>query len=154
MLFAVGGEFMAIEAAQKFDLDDTKENRNFFGVIALMTYLYHDACFRGKKTYVPKILALFMHAKVRQLADLVPFQRFIIDPERREELVRLCLDGVGSAPEGETSAMAKDRLNTLDSVERERLIRKTREAQERAKQLREAMERQAAEEAASKMTRE
>jgi hypothetical protein len=88
------------------------------------------------------------------LAVVVRAKQFVADQERREELTRLTLDFLGFVPQGETETKAKDRLTTLNSVERAYLMEKTRQAQERARQLREEMARQEAEEAASKMSRE
>jgi hypothetical protein len=45
-------------------------------------------------------------------------------------------------------------LNTLDSVERKRVVEKTREAEARARQIREAMARRAAQEAAARYSPE
>jgi hypothetical protein len=76
------------------------------------------------------------------------------DPDRREELVRVCLAELGLRPRGETVAQAMDRLNTLDSVERKRVVDQTREAEARARQIREAMARRAAQEAAARYSPE
>jgi hypothetical protein len=78
----------------------------------------------------------------------------INDPDRREELVRLCLKGLGLIPQGESAAQAADRLTTLDSVERDRVIRETRQAEARAREIREAMARKRAEEAAARYSPE
>ena len=53
-----------------------------------------------------------------------------------------------------TEAQAEDRLRALDSVERARLVRDTREQQARARALREQMRKQEAAEAAAKVSRE
>ena len=55
---------------------------------------------------------------------------------------------------GESEAQAADRLNTLSSVERTHVIQETRAAQERVRQVREAMKKKAAEEAAAAYGRE
>ncbi len=76
------------------------------------------------------------------------------DPDRREELSRLCLRALNLRPAGETAAQAQDRLTTLNTVERQHVIAAARAAEERARQIREAMAKQAAEEAADKWSRE
>lgn len=91
---------------------------------------------------------------MEELAALVSADVFVTDPDRREELVRLCLAALGLRPEAESEAQALDRLTTLSSVKREKVIRATKEHLERARQLREAMRRKEAEEAAAKATRE
>ena len=63
----------------------------------------------------------------------------VTDPDRREELVRLVLGFFGYRPAGETLAQARDRMNTLDSVERVRIVSQTRDAEARARAIRQAM---------------
>jgi hypothetical protein len=101
-----------------------------------------------------KIISLLISNDVKELSRIVSFELFFEDQERREELIRISLKHLNLIPEGETEVNAKDRLNTLDSVERMRIIRKTKNAQKRAQELRAAMARKAAAEAASKMSRE
>jgi hypothetical protein len=79
---------------------------------------------------------------------------FVADPDRREELSRSCLSALGLRPAGETPETAADRLASLDSVERKNLIEATRAQREKARELREAMRRKEAEEAAAKANRE
>jgi hypothetical protein len=57
-------------------------------------------------------------------------------------------------PAGESVVQAQDRLTTLDSVERVRVIKEARAAEERARKIREEMARKAAEEAAAAYGRE
>ena len=89
-----------------------------------------------------------------QLAAVVPSASLVADEDRREELARLLLKALDLRPDGETEAQAGDRLATLDSVERVRVITATREAEERAAAVRKAMHEKAAAEAAAKASRE
>jgi len=57
-------------------------------------------------------------------------------------------------PAGETAAQAQDRLAAVSSGERLRVIEAARLAEERAREIREALARKAAQEAADKWTRE
>jgi hypothetical protein len=91
---------------------------------------------------------------LKDVAALVDSQKFVSDPDRREELARLCLKGLGLRPAGESLAQAQDRLTTLDSAERVRVVKAAREAEERARLIREEMARKAAEEAAANYGRE
>ena len=74
-----------------------------------------------------------------ELAALVPPERFVDDPDRREELVRLVLAGLGLRPKGETEAIAADRLKALSSVERARVLRETQKQVEHARRVREEL---------------
>jgi hypothetical protein len=92
-----------------------------------------------------------------RIADLAAAGRtdsFISDVERREELARTALAALGMVPQGETEAQAADRLSAVSAAERRRLLRASREAEERAREIREALIRKAAEESADKYTRE
>jgi hypothetical protein len=100
------------------------------------------------------MLSFLKGSHLKNLANTVEAREFVQDMERREELIRVCLHALKLYLEGENRSLARDRLNALDSIERKRLMAKSRAAQERARKLREAMARQKAEEAASKMYRE
>lgn len=154
LVFDVGGNFPEEEESKLFELDRKDRNRNYLGIILVLCHLLHDEWFLGKKEYAGCILEFLGSGKIWKLSKIVKYQDFIADPERREELARLALDGLKLIPEGENKNRAADRLITLDSVERKRIIKKTRDARKRAQELREAMARKQAEEAASKMSRE
>lgn len=74
-----------------------------------------------------------------ELAKLVDAPLFVSEADRREELARLCFEGLKLLPEGEKPAQARDRLTTISSVERERLLEESRKAQERARKVREEL---------------
>jgi len=154
LLFDAGGGFLTTEQWQQAEALFAK-NKNHKELILITCYLLHDPCFLAMRNLAAKMHSLLTGAPLKALAQVVKSRQFITDPERREELARLVLAHLELLPEGETANKAKDRLTTLDSVERVRLIEKTRQAQERrAEALREAMARKEAEEAASKMSRE
>ncbi|MFC5287892.1 hypothetical protein ACFPM7_12590 [Actinokineospora guangxiensis] len=85
-----------------------------------------------------------------ELAALVPAERFATDPDRREELARVLLRGLGVVPHGESAAQAADRLDTVDSVRRHRLLADAKAAEERAEAIRQAMAEKKAREAAAR----
>jgi hypothetical protein len=76
------------------------------------------------------------------------------DPERREELARFALARLDLRPAGESVAQAQDRLTALSSAERKRVLLASRAAEARSREIREALARKAAQEAADKYTRE
>ena len=127
--------------------------RNWLSVVSIACWLLHDEVF----THLPDsaLLAYTLLADgLKDIAGIIQARAFISDPDRREELTRICLSGLNVLPQGESVAQAEDRLETLSSVDRQRVIRAARVAEERAQAIREAMTRQAAEEAAAKYTRE
>ena len=81
-------------------------------------------------------------------------QTYVQDPDRREELARLALAAFGLRPAGESKAQASDRLAGISGVERARVLKASRAAEERARAIRDALARKAAEESADKWTRE
>lgn len=120
---------------------------------AVAVWLLRDDWFAGKKELAGKLGEVLM-GRVKALAAVVEPRTLVTDAERREELARGCLAGLGLRPAGETKEQAADRLTALDSVEREKVMKATRDAEARAREVREQMAKRAAEEAAAKATRE
>lgn len=100
-----------------------------------------------------RLLAALNEA-VSELACAASAERYVGDPDRREEFARVLLDRLGLLPEGETLAQAQDRLSSVSSLERRRLLEASRAAEARARAIREALARKAASESADKWTRE
>lgn len=132
----------------------TEKNRRLHVLLQLVFWLLGDPSLSEAENLRDRILDFASHPHVIKLAALVPPEQFVKDADRREELVRTVLDRLGLLPPDESEAQARDRLTTLDSVERARVIEETRAAAERARQLAEEMARREAEEAASKYQRE
>lgn len=126
---------------------------NRLRLIAITTWLLYDDELRTRPELGEPMWKLLTE-DLNPLANVVRAENVVTDPDRREELVRFCLRQLGLLPRGETAAQAADRLTALDSVERERVVRQTREAEARAREVRQMMARRAAEEAAAKVSRE
>lgn len=90
----------------------------------IASWVLHDPSFAGLDA--DALLGL-LGERLPALAELVVPRLFVEDPERREELVRLCIDALGLLPAGETRAQAEDRLASLDSLRRHELLRAARE---------------------------
>ena len=102
----------------------------------------------------PDAVTAFLARGLQELAATVTSATLVSDADRREELARRCVHALGLLPGGETQAQAIDRLNTLDSAERARVLAATLDAERRAQEVRQAMHAQAAAEAAAKASRE
>jgi hypothetical protein len=102
----------------------------------------------------PADVMVLLHDDAVELAKHTTAARIVQDPDRREELARLTFARLGLRPLGETLEQAQDRLTTLSSAERARLLKASRQAEERARAIRTALARKAAEESADKWTRE
>ena len=144
----LGGKCPAAGDTSVFRLTD-KKYRNFLRLVLVGAWLCHDELFRKASCYADPVLN-WLKKGLLELAELVAADLFVTDPDRREELARLCLRALGLRPMGETEDQAADRLKTLGSVERSRVIAATRAKQEQARKLREAMKQKAAREAAAK----
>jgi hypothetical protein len=123
-------------------------------VTSLALRVLSDPWFSGKTALVDGAREFLEGDALAELSKCVEAESFVVEGERREELARLCLAALGLRPKGESPEVAADRLSAVDSRERLRLVELSRQAQERAQALREAMQRAEAEEAASKMSRE
>ena len=138
---------------QRFTGSDRRADRNRLMLTALAVWLLGDAWFVDERPGRDALLGL-LDGTAAALADTAPSAAFIRDPDRREELARTALMALGAVPQGETSAQAADRLSAVSAAERVRLLAASRQAEERARTVREALARKAAQEAADKWTRE
>jgi hypothetical protein len=125
---------------------------NWMTLCAIGCWLLGDEQLQG---FVGKQKLLFFLGETLQaLAEEYRAERYLLDPERREELVRIALAGLELRPAGETEAQAQDRLQALSSTERRRIVAATRAAEKRARAIREALIQKAAKASADKYSRE
>lgn len=132
---------------------DVRADRNRLALALLLCWLLADEWFKSLKPGGEKVLGL-LDETAKQLAAQGPSHKYLNDPDRREELVRTALARLDCRPAGETAAQAQDRLTSLSSVERERVLRAARAAEQRARDIRAALAKKAADESADKWTRE
>jgi hypothetical protein len=136
-----------------FEGADQRRDRNRLAVSLLLCWLLADEWFLQKNLPAGALLELLGQGSA-QLGAQVASRKFVTDPDRREELARFLLARLGFRPAGETLAQAQDRLTSLSSAERARVLAASRAAEERARAIREALTRKAAQESADKFTRE
>jgi hypothetical protein len=140
LLATLSGELTAVSANQ-------------LTLSAVLAWLLADEAWRDTGMTSAALPPLFTET-VPALAAEAAASRYVYEPERREELVRTAIARLGLTPNGETAAQAADRLASVSGVERRRLLDASREAEARARAIREALARKAAEESADKWTRE
>ncbi len=140
-------------ALASFEVTDAKAHRNRLSISLLAVWLLSAPCFRRPDVDAGAALDALIQVS-RDLAPHLPSRLFFTDPDRREELARMALARMGLRPQGETEHQAQDRLVTISTAERTRVVQASREAAERARALREALAKKAAEESADKYTRE
>lgn len=129
------------------------ERPNGLALVMIGVWLLADDAFASAGVDRADVLR-FLGDAVGELAEVTSARQFVADPDRREELVRVALARLGLRPEGESVAQATDRLSSVSGTERRRLVAASREAEQRARAIREALAKKAAEESADKYTRE
>ena len=152
LLAQLGGE-ADVRTLTRFASDDPHRDRNRLALAMIAVWLLADEWF-ALAPADPAAVAAFLVDGVAELAALNPAHQSVTDPDRREELARTVLARLGYRPEGETPAQASDRLTAISGAERQRLLAASRGAEERAREIREALARKAAQESADKWTRE
>jgi hypothetical protein len=150
LLRDLGGEPRLIDI-RPFRSDDSKD-ANRLSAILVACWLLHDDAFIGGRFH--EAVFNFLVTDIPELAQVVPARQLVNDADRREELIRLALKSLRLRPARETPAQAQDRLTTVSTVERRRVVAAARAAEERARAIREAMAKKAAEEAAARYMRE
>jgi hypothetical protein len=155
LLRDLGGRHLTKKEVNQFKISNPKsrDERNYLRLVLITSWMLHDVWFCSRGKFAEPAFELLSRG-LKEVAALVDSQKFVSDPDRREEMARLCLKGLGLRPAGESIAQAQDRLTTLDSAERVRVVKAAREAEERARLIREEMARKAAEEAAANYGRE
>jgi hypothetical protein len=152
LLRALGGTAGAGELA-RFQGTAAPRDRNRLSITLVLCWLLADDWFVRAAPPSAALLTL-LGDEAAELAAQAVAGKFVADPERREELARLALARLCYRPAGETVAQAQDRLTTLSSAERARVLRAARAGEERARAIREALVAKAAEESADKWGRE
>ncbi|TCS35628.1 hypothetical protein EDC30_11097 [Paucimonas lemoignei] len=137
----------------RFQSRDAKTDRNRLALAMIAAWLLADDWFVKTRIAQTELLKVLDDA-VAELASATPAHQFVNDPDRREELARVALARLDYRPAGETIAQATDRLSSISGTERRRLLEASRAAEERARSIREALARKAAEESADKWTRD
>jgi len=134
-------------------LQSAKQNpkqTRFLSLLNVAIWMLHDAWFLERPELAAKTWLFLQSDGLPQLSSLVKPDLCVSDPDRREELARFCLSRIGLRPKGESLTTASDRLASLNSIERKRILQETAEAEKRAREIREAMARAKAAEAASR----
>ena len=152
LLRDLGGTPSRVQLAA-FDSKSPKRDRNRLRLVLIACWLLHAAWFR-EHTGLANYVSTFLVTGLTELAELTQAPKFVSDPDRREELARLCLQSLGLRPAGETDVQAQDRLATLNTAERQRVIKAAREAEARAQEIRRKMAEKEAYEASLKTFRE
>ncbi len=99
-------------------------------------------------------LQKFLLTGLGEVAELVNAEAWVSDEERAEELARLLLAAIDQVPANESAAEARDRLDSVNTVQRRKVIEESRAAIERTRELRRKMAEAKVREAANVYGRE
>jgi hypothetical protein len=152
-LASMHGGRAPIEILARFEGQSARGDRNRLAVVMIGVWLLADQWFLAQDLDPAALLQALAEVSA-ELAAATPAHRFAGDVERREELARTMLARLGYRPAGETLAQATDRLAAISATERRRLLEASRAAEQRAREIREALARKVAAESADKWTRE
>lgn len=136
-----------------FARDRMPEHRNHYKLGAIAAWLLADEWLKHSPPTAAE-LTEFLLIALQELAAQASADSYVIEPDRREEFARTMLARLDFRPEGESVEQARDRLSMMSATERARLMAASRAAEERAREVRDALARQAAQESADKWTRE
>src|SRR5436305_3396107 len=119
LLVRLGGEPLSAQEVGTFrpGKGQRRAHRNRLRLTLLSAWLFHDPSFREAREHAPAVLA-FLRDDLAAMQEVWQAEHVVLDPDRREELVRRGLGALGLRPAGETREQAEDRLTTLDSLER------------------------------------
>lgn len=126
-----------------------KLERNRLRLVLVASWLLADSWFRQHHSEIVDPYE-FLAEGVPSLSEYLDVAKMMNDSDRREELIRSMLDTLQLLPAGETASQAADRLKTLDTGERLRVLRAAAAAEQRAHEIREAMRRAKAQDAANR----
>lgn len=154
LLEALGG--LPLTEVGPFGYPSAKEvnaHRNRLRIVLVGAWLLYAQELRGTAEAARRARE-WLGTQLGELSTYVQAENLVQDPDRREEFVRLGLYALDLRPQGESMEQAMDRLTTLSSVERARVVKQAQAAEARARAVREEMARKAAEEAAASWGRE
>lgn len=96
----------------------------------------------------------FWFEELSEASLYVKFKEWISDDERAEEMVRLLLDCCEIIPDGENQDEAADKLSSLSSTDRQKVLKQSYEAHERIMNIKREIAEKKAREAANTYGRE
>lgn len=142
---------------KKYLLNDDKLlknlDENHWGAIHISIWLLSHKNF----AYQPEVaehLNQFWFDELKLASNFVPFKNWIDDEERAEEMVRLLLNCCEIIPESESAEEAADKLESISSADRQKVLAESNAANERIMKIKREMAEKKAREAANTYSRE
>ncbi|PKH51775.1 hypothetical protein CXF68_14255 [Tenacibaculum sp. Bg11-29] len=126
---------------------------NHWKAIHISIWLLNHHCFANTPSIVDK-LYVFWFEELSNTSAYVNFKKWVNDEERAEEMVRLLLKCCEVLPSNENLEEAADKLSSLSSVDRHKVIEDSYNAHERVMKIKKEMAEKKAREAANAYGRE
>jgi hypothetical protein len=126
---------------------------NHWRAIHISTWLLSHQDFRDIPNFENKLYN-FWFEELHRACAYVKFKDWISDDERAEEMVRLLLKCCEIIPQGENYNEAADKLSSVNSAERYKVLKQSYEANERVMNIQREMAEKKAREAANTYGRE
>ena len=134
-----------------FDLAYIEDNH--WRAIHISIWLLSHPNFKNSALIEDKLYD-FWFEELSEASLYVKFKEWISDEERAEEMVRLLLHCCEIIPEGENQDEAADKLSSLSSADRQKVLKQSYEAHERIMRIKKEMAEKKAREAANTYGRE
>src|SRR5262249_40168885 len=93
----MGGQVLTAQDTGVFRQGRGNAPENRLQVILIAAWLLDDPWFAGQRQLADRVPGLLVNS-LSAVAAVVPAAQFVTDPDRREELVRLCLAGLELRP--------------------------------------------------------
>lgn len=126
---------------------------NHWHAIHISVWLLHHQNFVNNPLIDDKLFS-FWFEELEEVSAYVQAKDWVGDDERAEEMVRLFLNWCEIIPDKESYDEATDKLSSISSVERHKVLKKSYEAHERIMNIQREMAEQKAREAANTYGRE
>lgn len=126
---------------------------NHWRSIHISTWLLSDPNFTNIPSIAEKLYN-FWFEELQYASVFVKYNAWISDDERAEEMVRLLLHCCEIIPDGENYDEAADKLSSLSSADRQKVLKQSYEAHERIMSIKREMAEKKAREAANTYGRE
>lgn len=149
----VSNDFLRTEFNIPTNTDLNLIKDNHWLAIHISAWLLSHQDFKNKPLIADKLYD-FWFEELREAAAYVKFNEWINDDERAEEMVRLLLNCCEIIPNGENYDEAADKLSSLSSADRHKVLKQSYEAHERIMAIKREMAEKKAREAANTYGRE
>jgi hypothetical protein len=147
------GDFSVADESLPSVTDFWRCDQNQFLSIQVACWFFHYPLFTNRPNLLTAIHE-FLKEDLVEVSRFVKARDWVEDDDRAEEFIRLALKRCEIIPAGETETEAADKLEALDTLQRQEVLRESHDAYERMREIRRQMAEKKAREAANVYGRE